>query len=162
MPQLASGPIASVVPRFYTAGQRSRAISVATLVFTILAVAMTILSALRPDPGPVALAISSVIIATTFAFSNWFAGRVLLRIDEQGLHSRTLFREHTVPWSEIVALSLRYVVLGMGLRLVYYCVRSTTREFAFSSRMVGAKELQVAIEQATGVAWPEPEIEANF
>jgi hypothetical protein len=111
----------------------------------------------------IGLAISSAIMAATFAFSNWFATRVRLRLDEHGLHSRTLVMERTIRWREIAGLTLRYVFLpGFGMRLVYYCAYSPTREVAFPSSMVGAKELQAAIEQATGLAWPAPEIEANF
>ena len=51
---------------------------------------------------------------------------------------------------------------GTGMRIVYYCVRSTTREFAFPSSMPGAEALKAAIEQATGLTFPAPRITANF
>jgi hypothetical protein len=110
-----------------------------------------------------ALALSSAIIAVTFVASNWFAGRVRLRIDPEGLHSRLFYREHTIRWSEIAYLTLRYVFLpGVGGRIIYYSVRSPTREFSFPSSMRNAHELQLAIEAATGLKWPEPEITATL
>jgi len=163
---LASGPIAPVVPKIYTAGQRSRFVSVAAKVLAVLAVVLPVFSIGGDHESQavwIGLAISSAIMAATFVFSNWFATRVRLRVDEHGLHSRTMFFEHTIRWSELAGLTLRYMFLpGFGMRLVYYCAYSPTREFAFPSSMAGATDLQMAIEQATGLTWPAPEIEANF
>ncbi len=159
MPHLASGPLVPVVARVYQNAHPSRVIQVATIVFGVLAVGLAIPAARGGDPETTALAVSSLIIAVTFAFSNWFAGRVQLRVDGEGLHSRLFFRVHTIPWPEVSALHLRYVFLpGVGGRIVYYCVRSPTREFAFPSSMRGAGELQATIESATGQSWPVPEI----
>jgi hypothetical protein len=47
---------------------------------------------------------------------------------------------------------------GYGIRLVYYVVETPAAEVSFPSSMGGARELQAAIEAATGLRWAEPEI----
>jgi hypothetical protein len=164
LPELASGPLAPVEPRIYSTAKRSRAIEILTIVFFCLTVALAIATVAGSAPETTgALALSSLIIAVTFAFSNWFSGRVRLRIDPYGLHSRVFFAEQTIPWTDVAGLTLRYVFMpGMGIRIVYYVVFSPTHEFNFTSGMTGAKELQSAIEAATGLEFPEPTIASNF
>lgn len=160
---LANGPLVPVAPRVFVAAVRSRFITIVTWVFAALTVVLAVLSGATADGQTAgALAVASAIISATSAFSNWFAGRVRLRVDADGVHGRTLFTEHHIPWNEVALLSLRYVFMGSGLRLVYYSVRSPTREVAFTSRMPGADELRRTIEEATGVVWAEPEIESHF
>jgi hypothetical protein len=139
-------------------------IKVATMVFAVLTVVLGALAYAGREPDvTVGLAISSAIISATFAFSNWFAGRARLRIDEKGLYSRLFYREHMIPWAEISMLFLRYVFLpGVGGRIVYYCVRSPIREFAFPGSLRNSAELQAMIESATGLRWPAPEITATL
>lgn len=160
LPHLASGPLAPVAARVFPNAHPSRVIQVVAVVFGLLAVILFALGAGGWNAGlTIALGISSAIIAVTFAASNWFSGRVQLRIDGEGLHSRLFYHEHTIPWNEVVYLTLRYVFLpGFGGRIVYYSVRSPTREFSFPSSMRDAGQLQSAIESATGLKWPEPEI----
>lgn len=165
LPHLANGPLVPVTARAFSGGQRSRVLAIATWILTALAVVLAFSSAASPDPAVSgALAVACAIMAATFAFGNWFADRMRLRVDGAGLHSRVLFREHTVPWPEVTDVYLRYVFLGMGggVRLVYYCVASTTREFAFPSSMAGASDLTRTIEEATGLTFPAPEFEATF
>ena len=164
LPHMASGALGPVVARTFPGAHHSRVISVATFVFAMLTVVLGLLASRGFNAELTgALALSSAIIAGTFAFSNWFAGRVQLRIDEQGLHSRLFLREMSIAWKEVAGLSLRYVFLpGMGVRVVYHVVHSPRREFAFPSSMAGAAELQSSIEAATGLEWPEPEITPTF
>jgi hypothetical protein len=161
---LASGPLSPVTARVFPNAHPSRVIQVAVVVFALLALVLFVLGAGGWNADlTMALALASLIIAVTFAASNWFSGRVRLRIDGEGLHSRLFYREDTIRWNEIAYLTLRYVFLpGMGVRLVYYCVRSPVREFAFPSSMRNANQLQSAIESATGLKWPEPEIRATM
>jgi hypothetical protein len=162
-PHLANGPLSAVTPAVYHGGHKSRVLSWMTATCAVLAVALAAGGAARDSATLGALGLASAIIALTFAASNWFANRVRLRIDDAGLHSRTLFREQTIPWRDVAGLTIRYVFLpGYNIRIVYYVAFSPTREFAFSSRMHGARELQASIEQATGLTWPTPEVEANF
>lgn len=160
LPHMADGPLVPVAGRAWPNAHPSRVIQAGAIAFGLLAASLAIVAATgwnAATTGP--LALSSLIIAVTLAFSNWFAGRVQLRLDEEGLHSRLFFREHTIPWNEVAGLQLRYVFLpGVGGRIVYYCVRSPTREFAFPSSMRDARELQAAIEAATGLSWPVPDI----
>lgn len=164
LPHLANGPIAAIHPAAYSGGRRSRGLAIAALAFVGLTMLFVCLASLRLDAFTtssdvnIALAISSAIIASTLFFSNWFADRVRLRIDEHGLHSRALFREQTMPWHEVAGLTIRYVFFpGYGMRIVYFVVFSPSREFAFLSTMHGAGDLKESIETALGVKWPEPE-----
>jgi hypothetical protein len=161
-PHLAAGPLVLVAPAVFYGGHKSRVLSIASVVLGVTAVVLALASA-RAAQDEVAvyvgLAISSAIIAITFVFGNWFATRMRLRLDGMGLHSRLLFGEHTLPWKEVSSLSLRYVTIPRsGVRLIYYCVRSPTREFAFPNTQQGAEELRQVIARATGLAWPEPDI----
>lgn len=162
--RLASGALVPIVARVYPLAHGSRVLRVLTYGCAALTIVLAAVAAQEWEPETSgALALASAIITVTFAFSNWFSGRVRLRIDESGLHSRVFFREHTLPWTQIAWLTLRYVFLpGVGARIVYYVVRSPTREFAFPSSMAGAADLQAAIESATGLTWPTPEITANM
>lgn len=164
LPHLASGPLSPITPRIYPNAKPSLVIQVGAIVFAMLATSLGILwlGNFSPDLTG-ALALSSVLIAGTLVFANWFAGRVRLRIDGEGLHSRLFYREHTIRWNEIAYLTLRYVFLpGYGGRIIYYSVRSPTREFSFPSSMRNARDLQSTIESATGLRWPEPEITATL
>lgn len=157
LPHLSSGALVPVAPREFPNAQASRVLGVASMVFAGLAVVLALWGG--DTATSVGLAIGSAIIAATFLFANWFAGRVRLRVDAVGVHGRALFVEHTIPWTEVVGLSLRYVFLpGVGGRIVYYCVQSPVRECAFPSSMAGARELQSAIESATGLRWPVPQV----
>lgn len=160
LPHMASGALVPVESRVYPAARPSRVIRVLTYGFAGLTVILGVMAGGGFNADiTAALATAAAIIAVTFAFSNWFSGRLQLRIDERGLHSRLFYREHSIAWTEVASLSLRYVFLpGMGVRVVYYCVRSPRREFAFPSSMKGAAELQASIEAATGLSWPVPEI----
>lgn len=164
LPCLVTEPLVAPAPKVYPAARPSRVLKFLTIGFFVLTFVLAAASARAAEPAAIgALSLASLIIATTFAFSNWFSGRVRFRIDPAGLYYRTMFVEQALRWNEVVALSLRYVFLpGMGVRLVYYVVRSNTRECAFPSSMNGAMELKASIEQATGVAWPEPEITPNM
>lgn len=156
LPHLAEGPIAQIRPAVYPGGRRSRGIGIAAwtfLAFTMILLGLAALTTSRDEK--IALAIASAIIAGTCFFANWFADRVRLRLDEQGLHSRTLFDEHTISWREVAGLTTREVYLpGYGMRLLYFVVFSPSREFAFLNTMRGAEELKGAIEAATGLRWP--------
>jgi hypothetical protein len=161
---LAGGPLTTVESRVYFGGVRVRWLTITAWTLAVLGVVLlAVAGAGVIDPALGGLGLAAEIMAGTFAFSNWFAGRVRLRIDQTGLHSRTLFREHTIGWAELAGLTIRYLFLpGSGIRLVYYVAYSPNREFAFLSTMKGAGELQAAIESATGLRWPEPEITGNF
>jgi len=164
LPHLAAGPMRPVEPRTFPSGAKSRVLSIATPVIAVIALALALLAGAGVSPAETGgLGMGAAIIAVTFAFSNWFSGRVRLRVDNVGVHGRVLFLEHTVPWRDVSALTLRYVFIpGFSIRLVYYSVRSPTREVSFPSSMQGADDLRATIERATGETWPEPEIEANF
>ncbi len=167
MPHLASGPLVPIEPRVYPMARRSRPLEILTIMTSglVLLLAGATLFAKDPDAQAVfgALSLASLIISVTFAFSLWFSQRLQLRIDEHGLHSRVIVGEHSIPWKEVSEISLRYVFLqGGAVRVVYYVVRSPTHEFAFPSSMSGAKDLQSAIERATGLQWLAPEIQPNF
>ena len=163
LPELAGGPLSPVTPRAYQAAKPSRALSVLTIVMFCLTVALGIASAMGAEPEIGALALSSFIIAVTFAFSSWFSGRMRLRIDEHGLHSRALFRELTIPWNEVAGITIRYVYFpGMGMKLAYYVTYSPTNEFAFTNSMKGNEELRDAIQSATGLTFPEPEFTSTI
>lgn len=160
-PHLASGPMVVVAPAVYFGGTPSRGLSIASTVLGALAVVLALVSARAAEDEAaiyLGLALTSAVLAVTFVFGNWFATRMRQRLDGLGLHSRLLFREHTIPWKDVSALTLRYVVIPRsGLRLVYYCVLSPTREFAFPHTQRGADTLRRTIEQATGMTWPAPE-----
>jgi len=161
--QLAAGPRAMPEPRTYPGGTPSRALARLAWGMGALAALLVILAGTSEEPEVlVALALASTIIGGTFAFANWFATRVHLRIDARGVHARVLLAEHTVPWADVRELSLRYVFLGAGVRMVYFCVRSSTREIAFPSSMAGAADLRTAIERAAGVRWPDPEFTSTL
>lgn len=160
LPHLSSGALVDVAPRVFPSGRPSRVLRVAIVVLSALTIGLAVLAASGGDSGVTGgLAMATGVMAATFLFANWFAGRARVRVDAEGVHGRTLLREHSVPWSEVVGVSLRYVFLpGVGARIVYYCVQSPERECAFPSSMQGAKELQATIEAATGLAWPVPTI----
>jgi hypothetical protein len=164
LPQLANGPIVPVTPRVYHTAKPSPLTASLTVMFFILACAMAVASASAAEPLITgALALASLIITVTFAFLNWFSARVRLRIDQHGLHSRVFFDEQTIPWREVAGLTLRYSFLaGIGVRVVYYVVYSPTHEFTFASSIDGAKELQLAIEAATGFTFPEPAMKGRL
>jgi hypothetical protein len=161
---LASGPLTPITAQVFPNAHPSRVIQVAAVVMGLLSLVLFVLGAGGWNADlTIALGLSALIIALTFAGANWFSGRVRVRIDSEGLHSRLFYREDSVRWNEIAYLTLRYVFLpGMGARIIYYCVRSPTREFAFPSSMRNAGQLQSAIESATGLKWPEPEITATM
>ena len=161
--QLAAGPRAMPEARTYPGGTPSRALARLAWGMGALAALLVALAGTSEEPELlVALALASTIIGVTFAFGNWFATRVHIRIDARGLHARVLLAEHTVPWADVRELSLRYVFLGAGARMVYFCVRSSTREIAFPSSMPGAAELRTAIERAAGARWPDPEFTSTL
>jgi hypothetical protein len=163
LPHLASGPLVPVTPAVFSGGQRSRPLRYLMIAFMVIAAGLFVALAMSGGPEIAALLIAAVIIAATFAFGNWFADRVRLRVDAVGVHGRTMFVEHTARWTEISGLRLRYLFLpGYSIRLVYYVVESAKHEVAFPSSMRGAKELQETIEAATGLKWPEPEITATM
>lgn len=163
LPHLANGAVVPITPRTFTSGRRSRVLDVLALVSGVVAVALFLASPAVDDPALLAaLSLSAAIVSVTFLFSNWFATRVHLRVDQAGIHSRVLLSEHTIQWRDVTAVSLRYVFLGMGLRLVYYCVHSREREVAFPSSMPDAAELKQSIEAATALTWPAPDITPNF
>jgi hypothetical protein len=164
LPHLAQGAFVTVEPRLYPLSRRGRVLPWTTAVFAILTLVLGLFAVVGPEsPTVAALVIASGLISVAFAFSWWFSTRVRLRIDADGLHSRVFYGEHTIRWAEISSLSLRYLFLpGMGARIIYYCVRSPRREFAFPSSMRGAPELQASIEAATEMSWPLPRITANL
>lgn len=164
MPHLSAGALTSVEPRIYPGAHGVRIIAIGGWVFVALMVVLLGFSAREgADPALATLALACAIIASTCAFSYWFSGRVRVRVDGSGVHGRTAFFEHTIKWSDVAALRLRYVFLpGYGIRLVYYCVQSPDREVSFPSSMKNAASLQASIEAATGTTFPTPEIEANF
>ncbi|MEQ1731092.1 MAG: hypothetical protein ABL982_22210 [Vicinamibacterales bacterium] len=160
LPHLASGPLVPVSPQICSGGRRSRPLTWlargsclgAVVVFALLAAGLLAVEL-------AALGIAALIMAAVFTFSNWFADRVRVRVDEVGVHGRVLFLEHTAKWTDISGLRLRYLFMpAYGVRLVYYVVESPRHEVAFPSSMQGARELQATIESATGLTWPEPEI----
>ncbi len=158
-PHLASGPLVAVAPAVYFGGTPSRGLSIASTVLGALAVMLALVSARAAEDEAaiyLGLSITGAIVAVTFVFGNWFATRMRQRVDGAGLHSRLLLSEHTIPWRDVSALTLRYVRVR-GLHLVYYCVLSPTREFAFPHTQRGADTLRRTIEQATGMTWPAPE-----
>jgi hypothetical protein len=162
LPHLVNGPVAAIQPAAYSGGRRNRGVGIAAWVavgLTMLFASLASLAAFTASRAvTAALAIASAIIAGTLFFANWFADRVRLRIDEHGLHSRTLFQEQTIPWREVAGLTIRNVYLpAYGMRLAYFVVFSPSREFAFLSTMRGAEELKASIETALGLKWPEPE-----
>ncbi len=159
LPHLAPGPLVPITPRTFPGAHRSRFLSYAIAVLGPLAVALIGLAAFGGSTSPLllALGLAAGIVAATFAFGQWFATRVHVRIDADGVHGRTLFREHTARWSEIGSLHLREVVMpGFGMRTVYYVVQTAEREVAFPATMEGAGALRADIEAAAGVQWPEP------
>jgi hypothetical protein len=163
LPHLANGPLVAVTPAVYPGAHRSRVLGYLAIGFMALAAVLMVALGMGGGVELGALALSCVIIAATFAFGNWFADRVRLRVDEVGVHGRTMFVEHSARWTEVTGLRLRYVFLpGYSIRLVYYVVESPTHEVSFPSSMKGAKELQGTIEAATGLRWPEPEITATM
>ncbi len=164
LPHLASGPLVPITPQTYFGGQKSRVLRYSTIALAVAAfVLFTAAAAQYQVEVMTALGLSAVIMSATFAFSNWFANRVRLRIDHLGVHGRTMLREHTARWSDISGLRLRYVFLpAYGIRLVYYVVETPATEVSFPSSMRGAADLQAAIEAATGLRWPEPEITATM
>jgi hypothetical protein len=164
LPHLVSGPLVPVQPMQVSGGRRSRFVKYSAIGAAVTAVALFVAAAAGYERDTTtALGISAVLISATFFFGNWFADRVRVRIDDVGVHGRTLFREHTARWNEITGIDMRYVIgPGYGLRVVTYVVQSTSTQVSFSSGMVGADELRAAIEAATGMQWPEPEITATM
>jgi hypothetical protein len=159
---LANGPLVPVDARAYSTARRSRPLEIVTIVMFCLTCALGIAAASGAPVEVGALALSGLIITLTFAFSLWFSGRVRVRIDQHGLHSRIFFAEQTIPWPDVAGITMRYVFLGIGVRIVYYVVFSNTHEFSFATSITGAKELRQAIEAATGLTFPEPEITPNL
>jgi hypothetical protein len=150
---LASGPLVAIAPQTFGGARKSPGLAIAAVVLAIVAVLLLATAELRLSP-PVfyGLALAAIIASATFAFANWFAGRVRLRIDETGVHSRAMFGERSIPWSRVAGLRRRTVILpGMFLRIEYSCVVSPDREFAFPDSMPGAGDLRAAIESATGL-----------
>jgi hypothetical protein len=163
LPHLASGPLVPVTPHVFTVAHRSRLMRNLAIALAVMAAGLAVAGTMGDLVELQALAFSALIIAATFAFGNWFADRVRLRVDEVGVHGRTMFIEHTAKWTEITGLRLRYLFMpGYSMRLVYYVVESPRHEVAFPSSMPGAKDLQACIEAATGLRWPEPEITATM
>jgi len=163
LPHLANGPVVAVESRIYPGARPSRVLSIITIIMFCLTVVLAVATGMGAPAEVAALALSALVIATTLAFSNWFSGRLRLRIDQHGLHSRVFFAEQTIGWPEVAGITLRYVFFpGMGVRLVYYVVYSATHEYAFPSSMANAKELQAQVEAATGLAFPEPDITPNM
>lgn len=161
--QLASGPRSVPGPRTYPGGTPSRALARIAWGLGALAALLVVLAGASSEAEVLAaLALACTIMAATFAFANWFATRVHIRVDARGLYARVLFVEHSVPWTEVRELALRYVFLSAGVRMVYFCVRSSTREIVFPSSMQGADELRAAIERAAGVRWPDPEFTSTL
>lgn len=161
--QRAAGPRAMPAARTYPGGTPSRALARVAWGLGALAVVLVVLAGASDEPDVlVGLALASTISAGTCAFANWFATRVHIRIDASGIHARVLLAEHTVPWADVRELSLRSVFMGSGMRLVYFCVRSSTREIAFPSSMPGAADLRLAIERAAGGRWPDPEVTSTL
>ncbi len=160
-PHLAAGPLVPVPPAVYYGGTPSRVIAAASWPLGVGAVALGVATARAESDDSAALwfglAATSAIVAATFVASNWFATHMRQRVDDVGLHSRLLFKEHTLPWHEVSSLSLRHVRVR-GLSLVYYCVRSPTREFAFPHTQPGADTLRRTIEEATGMTWPDADL----
>ena len=165
LPHLASGPLVPITPQTYFGGQQSRVLRYVddrTRRRGVRVVYRRCSDRYQVEVMT-ALGLSAVIMSATFAFGNWFANRVRLRIDHLGVHGRTMLREHTARWSDISGLRLRYVFLpAYGIRLVYYVVETPATEVSFPSSMRGAVDLQAAIEAATGLRWPEPEITATM
>lgn len=161
LPHLARGPLVPVAPAVFYGGHTSRFLSVASAMLGFATLALGLAGARAAgDEAAIytGLAIASAIVAITFTFSNWFATRMHLRVDQQGLHSRLLFGEHTIRWCDVTGLSLRYVRLPRtGLPLVYYGVTAPRREFAFPHTQAGAAQLRRTIEAATGLRWDEPD-----
>lgn len=162
LPHMAAGPRAPVPPRIYAGGQPSRVITWTARVFAGLGLICFAASGGADGAVFAGLALSCGIIAGTMVFANWFATRVRIRVDAEGLHGRTFFKEITVRWRDVSGLRLRHVLLGTGVRLVYYCVQGGGFEVAFPSSMQGAAELQRTIEGATGLVYPPPEITPNM
>jgi hypothetical protein len=162
LPHLAGGALIEVPARVYEFKKGRGALKILTALCTAGLVAGAILATMRSPAAGITLLLVSGLMATVFGFSFWFSGRMRYRIDAEGLHSRVLFREATIRWSEIERLSLRYVFLpGYSLRFVYYCVRSPAREFNFPNTLRGAGELRDLIARATGLEWPEPSFEPS-
>jgi len=164
LPELANGPLAPVTPRMFQGAKRNRLLTIATAIFALFALALGAAATVRPSAAVLGgLAIGSAIIAITFAFSNWFASRMRLRVDGVGLHSRVMFGEHTISWTDVAGLTLRYVFLpGLSIRIVYFVVFSANREFAFLASIPGSSELKTTIESATGLTFQTPEFESTF
>ena len=159
IPHRAAAPFVPVVPRTYPGGRPSRWLGVAAWLLGGTSIGLMAGTTRDLDPAVGGgLGLAAAIMALTFAFANWFAGRVHIRVDGSGIHGRVLWREHGIAWRDVAELRLRYVVIGVGVRLVYYSVRSSTREVAFPSSMTGASDLRTTIERATGLTYPAPEI----
>lgn len=157
--RLAAAPLAPVPPREFPGGTPSRGLAVAAWVASGVALVLAASAGRGVDAAMgVGLGLALGIVAGTFAFANWFALRVRLRVDGTGLYGRVLWREHGIPWRDVSELRLRYVFIGGGARLVYYCVRSPTREVSFPTSLAGFEDLRRTIEAATGLRWPVPAI----
>ncbi len=155
LPQLAVGARVPVAPALYPGGQRSRALTVMMWLGGALTLGCGVAAAAGADRAVfTGLGLSFGIITATFAFSQWFAGRVYIRVDRIGLHTRLMFGEQTLRWNEVSGLSVRYVTMRSHVRLVYLCVQSPNREVAFPTSMQGAATLRATIEAATGQTWP--------
>jgi hypothetical protein len=160
LPHLAQGPLTPIRSTSYAGEHKNRTITILATGLALAAVGLAVWGG--PErPEAVGLGLGAAIGAATLWFSNWFARRYRLRIDEHGLHSRLLFREHSVRWTDVAGITTRYLVLSYGVRLVYFVVFSSTREFAFLSTMPGGAELKTAIEAAIGLRWPEPAFEGD-
>lgn len=161
---LTAGPLVPMTPQVFTGGQRSRLVR--NLAWSLLAMAVAVAALVGSGVFAVelaALALAALIMSSTFAFANWFADRVRVRIDEVGVHGRTLVVEHTAKWTDVTGLRLRYLMLPRyGVRMVYYVVESPRHEVAFPSSMRGAETLRDRIEAATGLRWSEPDITATL
>ena len=108
LPPLAKGPLVPITPASFAGGSSSRLISALVAALAALALILTGLAA--PDhPERSVLAIAAVITASGMWLSNWMASRCRLRVDGHGLHSRLLFREHTVPWLDVAGITTRYI-----------------------------------------------------
>lgn len=159
LPRLAAAPLAPVPPREFPGGTPSRGLAVTAWVAAALALVLFASAGQGVDAAVGAgLGLGLGIMAVTFGFANWFAGRVRLRVDGTGLYGRVLWREHCIRWRDVSELRLRYVYLGSGLRLVYYCVRSPAREVSFPASLKDSDALRRTIEASTGLSWPVPEI----
>lgn len=163
VPALAAGPLVSVAPQAF--GSRASRVPL-YVAGAVLALSLVLggASSASDDPATFGgLATGTLIIALTIAFTGWFAGRGRIRVDQEGIHARVMFGEHSVLWRDVCGLRLRTVYMpGMGLRMHFYSVQGPTTEVSIHGRMPGADELRRTVEAATGLRWPTPDVDANF